>query len=123
MDIVQLLRQSAEAGRGRQLTADQIEYLLGTMGRMAYDRHRAIQWAESGEFALSAYINKYGELSQEEIEELGDVPEDIVEGEVVSDDEETTEVGQPSEGVGMDSQVEEQEPSAIPENPNEDKHQ
>lgn len=115
MDIVQLLRQSAENGRGRQLTAEQIEYLLGTMGRMAYDRHRAIQWAESAEFSLSAYINKYGEMTQEEIEELGEIPEDIVEGEVVSDDEETTEVGQPSEGMGLDASVEEQEPTAIPE--------
>lgn len=84
---------------------------------MAFDRHQAIQYAYGTEFVVSAYVNKFGELTQEEIEEFGELPEEdeVVEGEVIQDEQETEEIRLNSEDERLDSPPEAEESGAVPE--------
>ena len=108
MDIIQLLRQSAEKGHGRALTAGQIEYLLGAMGRMAFDRQQALAAAEGADLVVSAYIYKFGELDIDEINSILKELDEEVEAEIVEDaKQETSTPGLSGEDDGMDPSKEE----------------
>lgn len=87
MDIVQLLRTSAENGRGRMLTADQISYLLGAMGRMAYERQMLEAAATQLDMICQAYQMKFGEIPEDELVDIMNKIEQEVEAEIIADEE------------------------------------
>jgi hypothetical protein len=64
---------------------------------MAFDRHAAIQAAVLLDETLEAYVNRYGEMTDEELEQYATVEAEIVADEETGFDNEDARVQSPSQ--------------------------
>ena len=105
LQSIRLLMESADAFHGRQFTRDQVRDIADLLIRQQTVLNNYEFMLNETRNMLASYMNEYGDELFNELKDEG-----IVEGEVVEDEENVSEVDGPSNETGrMDPSVEEEE--------------
>lgn len=107
MNTVTLMIESANSGRGRTLTNEQLKQVLGAWENLLAEAAMMRTQLEGMDIILDAYLAEFGNELLERV-----VEESVITGEPVNAIQESD---QPSEVNGVDSPPEREESEPVPE--------